>query len=232
MEINTTKGLEYMGEDYYQDSVFVDMKGNFVELVKILTILTTIDLSRNNFEGEIPQSTAKLKFLKGLNFSHNKLNGFLPPSLGNLSELESLDLSSNELEGRIPQQLTDITSLAVLNLSENRLVGRIPRGKQFETFVNDSYRGNLDLCGFPLSKLCSNDEVQQPSSPDFQQEGEDEQTNGIDWMIVMIGFGCGMVIGISIGYMVISERRTAQLLRWIGGERLCKLLKRFKNKAR
>ncbi|KAF3434664.1 hypothetical protein FNV43_RR21749 [Rhamnella rubrinervis] len=97
------------------------------------------------------------------------------------------------LVGRIPQQLTDITSLEVLNLSENGLDGRIPHGKQFDTFENNTYIGNE----FSLSKLCGNDEAQQSSSPNFQQDGEHEQTNGFDGTIILIGFGCGMVIGIS-----------------------------------
>ncbi|KAF3435120.1 hypothetical protein FNV43_RR22207 [Rhamnella rubrinervis] len=232
METDTKKGLEYMGDlSYYQDSVSVEMKGHLHQLVKILVTFTTIDLSGNNFEGEIPESIGKLKALKVLNISHDKLNGFIPPSLGNLSELESLDLSSNVLVGTIPQQLADINFLSALNLSENRLVGRIPWGTQFQTFGNNSYGGNLDLCGPPLSKSCGN-HVQQPSTSNFRQEDEDEQTNGIGWMIVLIGFGCGMVIGISIGYAVLSEKRIAQLMRWIGGERLCELLKRFKSKAR
>ncbi|KAH0650508.1 hypothetical protein KY284_030420 [Solanum tuberosum] len=43
-----------------------------------------------------------------------------------------------------------------LKLSYNHLAGRIPIGKQFNTFPNDSYCGNPDLCGFPLSKECGN----------------------------------------------------------------------------
>ncbi|XP_022717769.1 serine/threonine-protein kinase BRI1-like 1 [Durio zibethinus] len=94
--------------------------------------------------------------LQMLNFFHNNFAGPIPPSLGNMVALESLDLSSNKLGGRIPSQLTNLTFLAVLNLSENNLVGPIPHGNQFDTFDNDSYSGNLGLCGLPLSKQCDN----------------------------------------------------------------------------
>ncbi|XP_060676456.1 receptor-like protein 53 isoform X2 [Ziziphus jujuba] len=224
METDTSK-LEYMGEMYYQDSVSVDMKGIFIELVKIQTIFTTIDLSKNNFVGDIPKLLGNLKSLKGLNFSHNQLTGFIPPSLGNLSGLEWLDLSSNQLVGRIPQQLTDITFLAVLNLSNNSLDGPIPRGKQFDTFENTSYGGNLGLCGLPLTKTCSND------VDEVQKEGdEDEQTNGFDiWKIIVIGYGCGVVVGISIGYMVLSDRRIALFfMKKLGGERWIRRIRRWK----
>nr|XP_015899979.1 receptor-like protein 49 [Ziziphus jujuba var. spinosa] len=87
-----TQKMKYMGEDYYQDFVVVAIKGFFFELVKIQTIFTTIDLSKHNFEGKIPELIGKLKSLKGLNFYHNKLTGSIPPSLENLSNLEWLDL--------------------------------------------------------------------------------------------------------------------------------------------
>ncbi|XP_048332922.2 receptor-like protein 33 [Ziziphus jujuba] len=176
-----TDQLEYMGEGYYyyEVSVSLVMKGFTMELVKIQTILTTIDLSNNRFEGEIPRLIGKLKSLKGLNISHNKLTGSIPSTLGNLSNLEWLDLSSNELVGEIPQQLTNMISLSVLNLSRNKLFGPIPNGKQFNTFENSSYSGNLGLCGFPLSEMCgNNNEPQQSPSSDFQKEGSWKETNG------------------------------------------------------
>nr|XP_015893567.2 receptor-like protein 7 [Ziziphus jujuba var. spinosa] len=224
IEAITTK-FEYMGEDYYQDSVSVEMKGTFMELVKILSIFTAIDLSKNNFKGEIPKVLGNLRSLKGLNFSHNKLTGSIPPSLGNLSSLEWLDFSSNQLVGRIPQQLKDITFLEVLNLSNNRLDGPIPTGKQFDTFGYSSYSGNMGLCGLPLTKSCSN------NIDEAQKEGdEDEQTNGFDlWKIVVIGYGCGVVIGISIGYMALSDRRIALFfMKKLGGERWIRRIRRWK----
>ncbi|XVF78930.1 hypothetical protein PTKIN_Ptkin14bG0177900 [Pterospermum kingtungense] len=90
------------------------------------------------------------------------MKGHIPGSFGNLTALESLDLSSNKLTREIPMQLTGLNFLEVLNLSENQLVGLIPQGKQFNTFLNDSYEGNLGLRGFPLSKRCGPDEPSEP----------------------------------------------------------------------
>ncbi|KAL5549529.1 hypothetical protein UlMin_004760 [Ulmus minor] len=145
-----TNSLQYIGKGYNQASVTLVKNGISIEFVKILSVCTAIDFSRNKFEGEIPNSIGELKLLKGLNFSQNKLAGPIPPSLGKLSNLEWLDLSSNELVGGIPLQLADFPQLGCLNLSQNKLVGMIPQGKQFNTFSNDSYSGNLELCGFPL----------------------------------------------------------------------------------
>ena len=91
--------LKYMGEEYYQDSLNVTIKGSYIELVRIQTVFTTIDFSNNSFSGEIPKIIGRLKSLKGLNFSHNNLTGHIPSSFGNLSNLELLDLSFNILIG-------------------------------------------------------------------------------------------------------------------------------------
>ncbi|MED6114216.1 hypothetical protein PIB30_078285 [Stylosanthes scabra] len=118
----------------YNDSVVVTLKGESIELVRILTTFTTIDLSNNMFEGEIPQVIGELSSLIGLNLSHNKISGIIPQTLGNLSSLEWLYISWNQLEGKIPVSLTNLNFLSMLNLSQNHLEGMIPTGKQFNTF--------------------------------------------------------------------------------------------------
>ncbi|KAM6579350.1 hypothetical protein CsatA_003124 [Cannabis sativa] len=201
-EYVTSRNLTHIGDMYYQDSVIVVMKGFERELEKIISIFATIDFSRNNFEGEIPESIGKLKSLKGLNFSQNRLHGCIPMSLINLSNLEGLDLSSNDLSGEIPSKMADLTQLSYLNLSYNKLEGQIPRGNQFDTFNNDSYEGNIKLCGFPLSKSCSTEMKRE------DDDGE-EHTDHIIlvWKIVMAGYGCGLIIGISLGYAFLYGER-------------------------
>jgi hypothetical protein len=65
----------------------------------------------------------------------------------------------------MPAELTDLNFLAFLDLSNNHLVGEIPHGSQFDTFTNDSYEGNLGLCGLPLSKKCGPEPEQHHSPP-------------------------------------------------------------------
>ncbi|XP_021830352.1 receptor-like protein 12 [Prunus avium] len=204
---------KYVGEDYYQDTVAVTMNGNTIEMVKILMLFTTIDFSNNSFKGEIPNVIGKLKSLKGLSFSHNELTCTIPPSFGCLSNLECLDLSSNMLVGEIPMQLTSLTYLEKFSVSENQLVGPIPHGKQFDTFENDSYIGNVGLCGFPLAKTCGPHQS-LPSS--FQQDGDLEHENGFDWKVVLMGYASGVVIGISVGYLVLSNRTPDWLVKVVG----------------
>ncbi|PHT53233.1 hypothetical protein CQW23_07695 [Capsicum baccatum] len=63
--------------------------------------------------------------------------------------------------------------LEFLNLSQNLLVGPIPRDLQFKSFENDSYGGNLDLCGLPLKKQCGTSDPSLIPQP-LEFEGEDE----------------------------------------------------------
>ncbi|PON32125.1 LRR domain containing protein [Trema orientale] len=187
-------------EGYYQDSVTVMNKGLEMVFVKILTIFTSIDLSHNNFHGEIPTTIGDLPSLIVLNLSSNHFEGLILSSLGNLKQLESLDLSNNKLVGRIPQQLASLTFLAYLNLSMNQLTGPIPQGGQFSTFPISSFVGNVELCGFPLSKKCGIPD-EQPT-PDEEPESE----KGFSWKAVLVGYGCSFVIGAIGGNIVISKK--------------------------
>ncbi|WRX28801.1 Leucine-rich repeat - like 10, partial [Theobroma cacao] len=212
MNLDEGKAVRYMEErdnayDYsYDYSVALVVKGLEIELVKILTVLTTTDLSGNNFEGEIPRVIGELNSLRGLNLSHNNLVGHVPPSLGNLSQLEWLDLSSNKLDGQIPRELVDLTFLSFFNVSNNQLVGPIPQGKQFNTFENDSYEGNKGLCGLPLSIACSSNEPRQPP-PSMNSHNEDGSKFEFGWEVVLIGYGFGFIFGVAMGYVAFRARK-------------------------
>jgi len=214
--------IDIVGRQYY-DYVTVATKGNKTPLVKIPKIFASIDFSRNKFDGVIPDVIGELHDLKGLNLSYNKLTGHIPQSMGNLTNLESLDLSSNMLTGRIPVKLTNLDFLEVLDLSNNHLVGEIPQGKQFNTFTNDSYEGNLGLCGFPLSKNCG-PEHHSPISPNNSFWSEEKF--GFGWKAVAIGYGCGFVIGIGIGYYMFLIGKPRWIVMIFGGQPKRRLTRR------
>ncbi|XP_071688867.1 receptor-like protein 7 [Rutidosis leptorrhynchoides] len=175
-------------------SMSIITKGVNTEYVKILNVFTAIDLSSNDFEGDIPQSLTDLRGLQSLNLSNNHLTGFVLPSLRNLKRLESLDLSHNELSGEIPRELIQLGFLAMFNVSFNHLEGGIPTGGQFDTFDNYSYVGNLELCGQPLSKDCQGSTTS--TLPQTIDEYESLFPDDIiDWVVIFAGFVSGLVIG-------------------------------------
>nr|KJB62939.1 hypothetical protein B456_009G444200 [Gossypium raimondii] len=206
--------VSYMGVNdprsgFYTYSIGIVMKGQYMELVKIFTMWMIIDLSNNQFEGGIPKVIGKLTLLKGLNLSHNNLNGGIPTSIGNLTSLEWLDLSSNRLSGTIPNRLADLPFLSSFNVSENKLHGQIPQGKQFNTFGNDSYQGNKGLCGFPVSKGCN---IIEPAPPNVLEKDGSKSNITFGWKVVLIGYGCGVVFGMSVGYVVFKTGKPKWLV--------------------
>ncbi|XP_048127720.1 receptor-like protein 7 isoform X3 [Rhodamnia argentea] len=175
---------------YYQDTVSITVKGLQVELVKILTLFTSIDFSCNDFEGPIPETFGALKALYVLNLSTNAFSGPIPSSLGHLQQLESLDLSWNDLDGTIPAQLSDLNFLSFLNLSYNKLEGSIPAVKQFLTFSANSFKGNSGLCGPQLGIKCSNTNSSEHGKNDSDGWG----SINFQFILVGLGFGAGAAV--------------------------------------
>ena len=146
-----------------------------------------------------------LKALCILNLSNNVLTGSILVSLVNLTNLESLDLSQNMLVGEIPPQLAELTFLEFLNLSHNNLTGPIPYGEQFSTFQNSSFDGNAGLCGRPLSKQCAISENSPPPPSSFKENQGSEFPFEFDWKVVVMGYGCGFIVGTFVRQIIIKK---------------------------
>ncbi|XP_027769352.1 receptor-like protein 19 [Solanum pennellii] len=81
-DIRIDKSSRYMiaivSDEVYKDSLRLVIKGQDIEVERISTIMTTIDLSSNHFEGVIPKTLKELNSLWQLNLSHNNLTGHIP----------------------------------------------------------------------------------------------------------------------------------------------------------
>lgn len=188
--------LQYNSPKYYRDSVTVTIKGQRMDLIKILTLFTSIDFSFNNFEGEIPKELFDFKALYTLNLSNNAFSGKISQSIRNLKDLECLDLSNNSLEGNIPTELATLSFLSVLNLSFNHLFGKIPTGTQIQSFPETSFIGNKGLCGPPLITNCSANTSSKTT----------ESAKDFDWQYIITGVGFGVGAGVFLPTLMIWER--------------------------
>ncbi|XP_042485186.1 receptor-like protein 56 [Macadamia integrifolia] len=149
-------------------------KGNMYSYKGVpLHLMTGIDLSLNQFSGDIPSQMGELRALHSLNLSYNSLVGYLPESFQGLEKLESLDLSHNKLVGMIPAQMIQLYSLSVFTVAFNQLSGKIPYEKNFATFSKNSYIGNPGLCGPPTEVNCSSP---QPPHDEYKEGDVDEQS--------------------------------------------------------
>ena len=115
-----------------------------------------------------------------------------PPSIENFRNLESLDFSNNSFNGEIPTELISLSFLAYLNLSNNHLVVEIPKGTRIQSFEADSFKGNEELCGPPLTHNCSNDRVPTLETTHSQTE------SSIHWNFLSVEMGCIFGFGIFI----------------------------------
>ncbi|KAF2292421.1 hypothetical protein GH714_022419 [Hevea brasiliensis] len=220
MKIIKTSYMTYMGEsdiypgsfpffayENYDYSIIMNNKGLRLEYLKIPSTLAAMDFSYNRFEGTIPNVIGNLIALHLLNLSNNMLTGHIPSSLAKMKELECLDLSNNRLSGQVPLQLSELTSLSSFNVSWNHLSGPVPQGKQFDTFDSSSYTGNSGLCGAFLENKCGLETF--PLTPSTVTKDEDSRFGSsfkFNWMIVLIGYIGGLIVGVVAGNEVTKRK--------------------------
>ncbi|KAK2639688.1 hypothetical protein Ddye_027483 [Dipteronia dyeriana] len=188
--------------DYYLDALLL-RGGTEYEYETTLNLVRAIDLSKNNFSGEIPRELTSLVELRWLNLSHNSLSGRIPMNIGAMKEMESIDFSSNQLSGEIPPSISSLTFLSYLNLADNNLTGRIPTGgTQIQGFNASYFMGN-DLCGSPLP-----DCIVTVETPEHENVGgkDGNYEQEVDWFYVSMALG--FVVGFFglIGPLLMNRR--------------------------
>ncbi|KAL5735933.1 hypothetical protein ACOSQ2_030721 [Xanthoceras sorbifolium] len=183
------KDMSYFSR--FVEHVSLVRRGIEYEYSTILYLVRVIDLSKNNFSGEIPREVTALKELQSLNLSHNSLTGRIPHNIGAMREIEDIDFSANQLSSEIPESISNLTFLRYLNLADNKLSGRIPTSTQIQGFESSCFTGN-DLCGSPLPKNCT-------ETPEHENGGgKDSDEDEVDWFYVSMALGfvvgfCGLL---------------------------------------
>uniref|UniRef100_A0A2N9HFX1 Leucine-rich repeat-containing N-terminal plant-type domain-containing protein n=1 Tax=Fagus sylvatica TaxID=28930 RepID=A0A2N9HFX1_FAGSY len=143
------------------ESTLLVIKGKVYEYDTILHLVKSIDLSKNNFSGEIPKELTSLQGLQSLNLSFNIFTGRIPESIGDMRSLESIDFSINQLS-------------------------RIPSSTQLQSLDASSFIGN-ELCGPPLTDNCTTNDAK----PNTENKGSKDIGGGheVDWFYVSMALG-------------------------------------------
>ncbi|KAJ3670013.1 hypothetical protein LUZ60_010337 [Juncus effusus] len=100
-------------------------KGNISTISKWSNSLEFIDLSQNQLTGSLTDSTSQFLRLNYLNLSRNSLIGEIPNSIVQYPKLTVLDLSFNQFEGQISSSIFTSPILQEIYLEGNSLNGEI-----------------------------------------------------------------------------------------------------------
>ncbi|KAL8255544.1 hypothetical protein R6Q59_030611 [Mikania micrantha] len=202
---SNTAHVDYI-YDVYIDRATIEWQGNVREFSSILGLLRIIDLSNNNLTGQFPYELTNLHGLIALNLSKNALHGEIPREIGEMKRLLTLDLSRNKFSGVIPSSMAQMTSLNYLDVSYNNLTGRIPSSTQLQSFEPSRYKGNVGLCGPPITKNCVGDKESKVQPTLDENEGDGEDIDELQrWYY--IGGGIGFVTGfcVACGTLILSH---------------------------
>ncbi|KAA8542502.1 hypothetical protein F0562_023654 [Nyssa sinensis] len=135
--------------------------------------LQYLDLSTNNFSGNIWPGFARLQ---EFSVAENNLNGVISPSIFTENcSLKVLDLSENNFTGDVPGNISNCKDLVNLNMWGNNFTGKIPAeigsisGLEFLYLGNNSFSRDIPESLLGLSKLAFLDLSKNNFGGDIQE---------------------------------------------------------------
>ncbi|CAL0330427.1 unnamed protein product [Lupinus luteus] len=117
--------------------------------------LVYLDLSENELSGEFFQNLNELLNLKHLNLAHNRFTRQKFPLVEMFPKLDFLNLSKTSLVGKIPDEISQLRNLNALDLSMNHLTGKVPllRNKDLQTLDLSNNNLSGEVSPYVLEKL-------------------------------------------------------------------------------
>nr|XP_027102700.1 receptor-like protein 33 [Coffea arabica] len=140
---------------------YLGLQGSIPPDIGNLSFLSSIDLSGNNFHGNLPmeEGMVHLRRLRYISLANNNFGGEVPPWFGSLPNLRVLDLSSNSFVGGIPISLFNASKLESISIMFNQVQGNIPReignlgNLKILRMANNQLTGFIPLTLFNISSL-------------------------------------------------------------------------------
>ncbi|KAK4716884.1 hypothetical protein R3W88_015222 [Solanum pinnatisectum] len=124
-----------------------NLSGKIPQNIASLVHLHHLNLSGNSFDGPLPSIIFEFPFLRTLDISHNYFNSAFPlDGLKNLKSLVHLNAYSNSFTGALPVELVGLQNLEYLNLGGSYFTGEIPA-----SYGNFNLLKFLHLAGNSLS---------------------------------------------------------------------------------
>ncbi|KAM6550523.1 hypothetical protein CsatB_000331 [Cannabis sativa] len=160
-----------------------------------LSSLVTLNLGGNHIGNQIPESLDRLHNLSALILKDNQFIGSIPDTLSNISGINQIDLSGNKLTGEIPASFVNLANLTSFNVSYNNLSGSVPSILS-KKFNSSSFVGNIQLCGYSTSSICSSQTPENPPapSPEAQKMKHHHHHKLSTKDILLIAAGCLLVV--------------------------------------
>ncbi|XP_022743922.1 probable LRR receptor-like serine/threonine-protein kinase IRK [Durio zibethinus] len=147
---NLSSNLSYLNISRNQ------FQGNIPDLLAMIHPPVVIDLSSNNFSGPLPRLSSNVT---AVDLSNNSMSGstshFLCYKVNEPMKLEVLNLGNNLLSGEIPDCWKMFPRLVAIKLCDNNFSGRIPSSMGTLTSLQSLHIRNNSLVGeVPSLKNC------------------------------------------------------------------------------
>jgi hypothetical protein len=163
-------------------TVLQQVGGTIPDCLYTLPKLTQLQLSANQFAGELPKVLTPS--IHTLILANNQLRGTIPAAIWDAPNISYLDLSFNKLRDEFPstpfaRRLSHRNASVALYLQNNRLSGDVSSNIQSLSSIN-VLEGNLIHCNVDRHDLPSND----PNAQMYECDSNSANVSLIVWTVV------------------------------------------------